>query len=402
MAISVDRSGPRISSEFRLLATLVVATALGPVAMQVFLPALPAIQNSYGASAAEAQLVFSVSAFAMAVATLLYGPLSDRYGRRPTMLTGLVVFIGGSILCVFAWSISVLVLGRVIQAAGGCVGIVLSRVIVRDLYDREHAATMLAWITVAMVAAPMMSPSLGGWLTDAFGWHFVFVASGLAGVLVLFAVAHDLPETAPHVGQRTGISQMFAGFRWLARSPAYVGYVGQSASSMAVFLGFLAGAPYLTVTVYGYPALHYGLFFLLVSGGFMLGNVLAARLTFRFGVERMVVVGSAGSLLGTTLALVLALCGLWSPWALFLPMSLTGLAQGLAMPNAQAAIVSVRPDLAGAASGLGGFVQMSIAAIAAQTIGSIQIGNPYPLTVGVTLIAAMGLAAAIFATRARP
>ena len=401
MAISVGKAGPQITSEARLLLVLAVATALGPVAMQIFLPALPAIQLHHGVSAAAAQLVFSASAFAMAVATLAYGPLSDRYGRRPAMLAGLVIFLVGSAVCVLATTITGLIVGRVVQAAGGCVGMVLGRAIVRDLYDREHAATMLAWITMAMVTAPMVSPAIGGLLTDHLGWPSVFVAGGLLGLVVLLAVWRELPETAPTVGVATRSSEMLRSFGALLRSRAFIGYAGQSAFSISVFFGFLAGAPYLMIRVYERPAFEYGLYFVLVSGAFMLGNFGAARLTRRIGLERMILLGSTGSLAGAAATLLLALAGVWTPLAMFLPMSFGAFSQGLAMPNTQAAVVSVRPDLAGAASGLAGFVQMGIAAVAAQTIGSFQTGTPYPMSVGLTLFAALALLSALFATRAR-
>ena len=180
---------------------LVLATALGPFAMQVFLPALPAIQADFGVRAATAQLAFSLSALAIAVATLFYGPLSDRFGRRPALIGGLLVYLAGSLLCAVAPTIALLIVGRIVQAAGGCAGIVLSRAIVRDLYSRDQSAAMLAYITMAMVAAPMMAPVLGGLLTDLAGWRSVFLAGVGVGVLILVAVRMALAETAPSLGE---------------------------------------------------------------------------------------------------------------------------------------------------------------------------------------------------------
>ena len=137
-----------------LVAVLVLATALGPFAMQVFLPALPSIQIEFATSAAKAQLAFSLSAFAIAIATLFYGPLSDRFGRRPALVGGLLVYLIGSLMCAAAPSIGILILGRIVQAAGGCAGLVLSRAIIRDLFSLDRSATVLAYVTMAMVAAP--------------------------------------------------------------------------------------------------------------------------------------------------------------------------------------------------------------------------------------------------------
>src|SRR5215207_11688322 len=151
-------ASPAGTVSIRLLLVLIVATALGPMAMQIFVPALPAIQEGFAVSPATAQLTLSLSAFAIALATLAYGPLSDRFGRRPALLGGLLIYLVGSALCGLATSIEGLILGRVVQAAGGCAGIVLTRAIVRDLYDLDRSATMLAYVTMAMVA-PMLAPA---------------------------------------------------------------------------------------------------------------------------------------------------------------------------------------------------------------------------------------------------
>ena len=181
---------------FRLVLVLVLATAIGPFALQVFLPALPAIQADFAVSAATAQLVFSLSAFSIAVSTLFYGPISDRVGRRPALIGGLVVYLAGSVLCAVAPTISVLIVGRIVQAAGGCAGIVLTRAIVRDLYSLDRSAAVLAYITMAMVAAPMVAPALGGLLTDTAGWRMVFVVGAALGVVIMAAVHRGLPETS--------------------------------------------------------------------------------------------------------------------------------------------------------------------------------------------------------------
>lgn len=394
-------AAPAAGPPFRFVAVLVLATALGPFAMQVFLPALPAIQETFGVGAAVAQLAFSLSAFAIAVATLFYGPISDRVGRRPALIGGLLVYLAGSVLCALAPTIGVLILGRVVQAAGGCAGIVLSRAIVSDLYAREQSATVLAYITMAMVVAPMLAPVLGGFLTDLVGWRAVFLVGAAAGVLILVAVRAELAETAPPAARGHG-RRARHGFAALLRSPVFLGYALQGAFSMSVFFAFLAAAPYLMVKVMGRPASEYGLMFVLISAAFMVGNFAAARLTPRVGGDRMIILGSLGSLAGALTTLVLVAVGYWTPWAVFLPTSFGAFAQGMAMPNTQAAFVSVDPQAAGAASGLGGFLQMGTAALVAQVVGSIQNGTPYPMAVGMAACAAAALTAALVAARRVP
>jgi DHA1 family bicyclomycin/chloramphenicol resistance-like MFS transporter len=171
---------------------------------------------------------------------------------------------------------------------------------------------------------------------------------------------------------------------------------------MSVFFAFLAGAPYLMMTVLGRPASEYGLMFVLVSAAFMAGNFCAARLTARVGTHRMILAGCLGSFAGAAVTLALVLAGFWTAWAIFLPTSFGAFCQGLAMPNTQASFVSVEPQAAGTASGLGGFLQMGTAALVAQVVGSIQDGTPYPMAVGMTLCAGAALAAALAAVRFRP
>ena len=208
--------------------------------MQVFLPALPSIQARFGVSAASAQLVFSLSAFSIAVSMLFYGPISDRFGRRPALIGGLIVYLAGSVMCAVAPSIAVLIVGRIVQAAGGCAGIVLSRAIVRDLYSLDRSASVLAYITMAMVAAPMMAPALGGLLTDLAGWRSVFVAGTAVGVLILVAVHGGLPETAGSIGRRP-VRHPLQGFGKLLRSATFLGYALQGAFSICSLLRLPGG-----------------------------------------------------------------------------------------------------------------------------------------------------------------
>ncbi len=384
---------------FRLVLVLVLATAIGPFALQVFLPALPAIQQGFQVNTATAQLVFSLSAFSIAFSMLLYGPISDRVGRRPALIGGLVVYLVGSVICAAAPTITILIIGRIVQAAGGCAGLVLTRTIVRDLYSLDRSTTLLAYITMAMVAAPMVAPALGGLLTDVAGWRSVFMAGAALGAVILLAVHGGLPETAPPVGGPA--RNPFRGFGPLLRSPVFMGYALQGAWSISVFYAFLAAAPFVMMTVMHRPAAEYGLMFVLVSGSFMVGNFLAARYSARIGADRMIILGSLGSLAGALVTLALMFAGSWTPWALFLPTSFGALAQGVALPNTQAAFVGADPQAAGTASGLGGFLQMGLAAVVAQIVGSIQDSTPYPMAIGMTLCAAAALISAPVAIRAR-
>lgn len=359
---------------------LVGLSALAPFSLQIFLPALPAIQTGFGVTAGIAQLVLSLSILASAFATLAYGPWSDRFGRRPVLLAGLAAFVAGSVLCAFAPTIGTLIAGRVIQSIGAAAGMVLARAIVRDLHDRERSASVIAYLTTAMVIAPMLAPTLGAVLVDVAHWRAIFALVAVLGLVLGWQTRRRLIETrAGEVPGGIGWRALFAGARRLLATPAFLAYALQSTFAIAVFFAFISGAPYFMIDVLDRPATEYGLYFILVSAGFMAGNLVAARITAGVGLDRMIVIGSALALAATLLALALLGAGHWVPLALFGPMLAGAFANGLTVPNAQAGAVSVDPALAGTASGVAGFLQMFAAALVSQAVGGLQNGTPYPM-----------------------
>jgi DHA1 family bicyclomycin/chloramphenicol resistance-like MFS transporter len=366
---------------------LVAMTALAPLSMQIFVPALPAIQRGFGVATGVAQLALSLSILASAVATLSYGPLSDRFGRRPVVLGGLVLFVAGSVMCAWAPTIGFLIVGRILQLGGGAAGMVMARAIVRDLYERDQAAAMIAYLTMAMVVAPMLAPTVGAMLMELSDWRAIFVALTLVGLVLAWSAWQRLVETRAGSGSGT----LLAGAGKLVGSAAFIGYVLQSSFMMATFFAFVAGAPYFMIDVLGRSAAEYGLYFILVSIGYMAGNFTAARITKRVGLDRMIVLGGSLVLAGTVLILGLFSLLPWAPALLFVPMMLVSFSSGLATPNAIAGAISVDPTLAGTASGVTGFSQMLCAAVVSQAVGMLQDGTPYPMLGFMVGCAAMAL-----------
>jgi DHA1 family bicyclomycin/chloramphenicol resistance-like MFS transporter len=385
-----------------LLFLLVAMTALGPMSMQIFLPALPAIRKGFAISPGTAQLTVSVSIIAVAIMTLSFGPLSDRFGRRPVTIAGLVLFLAGSALCVAAPGPAVLIAGRAIQGAGGASGMVIARAVVRDLYQRDRAAAMLAYLGLAVAVAPMVAPALGGVITDTAGWRFNFVAAGGLGLIVLAFVAARMHETHTARTAMPGFAGFFGGYGRLLADPGFRRYTVNASFGLAVFFAFMSGAPYVMADVFKRPATEYGLYFIMLSGGLVVGSFAAGRLSARLGIDRMILLGSAATLVAAVAMVALLSAGYWHPLALFGPGMVGACATGMSMPNAQAGAVSVDPARAGAASGLIGFVQMLVCAVAAQAAGMLAGETPYPLVALMSGCAAVALLAAIALPGRRP
>jgi DHA1 family bicyclomycin/chloramphenicol resistance-like MFS transporter len=382
-----------------LIIILAAITALGPMSMQIFLPALPAIQDAFTVTPGRAQLVLSSSLISIAIASLAYGPASDRFGRRPVMVVGLSIFLVGSVICALAPSIWILILGRVVQAVGGAAGMVISRAIIRDLYDRETAARMLAYMVTALVLAPMVAPLIGGVLNDLKDWRAIFWFTGIMGLAAL-ALAHPrVPETLAAPVRDQSLGGMLLSFISLLRIPAFLGYAGQLSFGLGMFMAFIGGAPFVVVRVLNRPPTELGVLLLIISAGFMIGTFITARIAGRVGVDRMILFGSVLSVVCGLVMLALVLAGEWTVWAIFLPGAGMAFANGLIMPNAQAAAVSVNPRIAGSASGLMSFMQMSTGAVFAQTVGIVQDGTPIPMVIVVTAAAVFGLLSIIFLPR---
>lgn len=378
-------------------------SALGPLALNIFLPSMPGLAQQFEVEYGTVQLTLTLYLIGLSLAQLVYGPLSDRHGRRPVLLWGLALFLLGSLICTLAPSIEVLMLGRMLQAIGGCAGLVLGRAIVRDLYDRDRSAAMIGYVTMAMTLAPMLAPALGGYLDIWLGWRSSFAFCSLAGAAVMLWVVLVLPETLAPGGGGEGFSGLLRGYRDLLRSPTFCGYAFQTAFTSGMFFAFIAGAPFVVVTVLGLPPSSYGLWFVVVSAGYLAGNFLTGRFSVRFGVDRMIAAGATIALLGIAAQAVIGWFGLLSLPAIFLPMAIVALSNGLTLPNGTAGAVSVNPRAAGAAAGLSGALQMLTGAAAAVLVGYGQDLDPsqYPMIWTMMGSGVLAVASFLVATRFR-
>src|SRR5712691_8220728 len=353
------------------LVLLALVTAIAPAALHMLVPALPLLAVVFAAPPGAVQLVLTLFLAGIATGQLVYGPVSDRFGRRPGLSTGRALFLVGTVLCGVAWSLPVLILGRTFEALGGCAGMVLGRAIVRDVYDRERSASTLATIMMVMSLAPSLSPAIGAYLAEWGGWRADFVLLGMVGAAILILTAAKLEET--HAPDPLDLVCMIGTFVVLLRSPTFLSFAFATAFTSASWFTFLAAAPYLLAELLHEPPSTYGLMILLPMVGYILGNAAVARLTVPFGLIRLYIFGLALSLASGVMLAVWCLVDL-TPWALFVPMAISSVGNGISQPPGIAAGLSVFPRIAGAASGLMGFLQMMIAAAGTFLIGQLPQG----------------------------
>jgi DHA1 family bicyclomycin/chloramphenicol resistance-like MFS transporter len=376
---------------------LSLLTSLGPLSTDLYLPSLPAIATALDGSLAQAQLTLSVFLAGFAAGQIVYGSLSDAYGRRPVLTVGLALFCIGTLGCSLAPNIETLIACRFLQAVGGSGPVVLARAMVRDLYEGPRAAQQLARMASIMALVPAVAPVAGGLLQTAFGWRSTFLAALVFGLVLLAAVLASLPET---IRQRTGevVSpvSVVRGFGHLLRHPAYRAYVGMVTLSYAGLFAWISGSSFILQGLYGLSEMAFAVSFVIVVFGFMAGGLTVNRLARRIGPERSVGIGVGFLAGGGALMLVLQLAGLASPFALILPMACFTCGVGITMPSSMALAMQPFPDRAGAASSFLGLCQMSGAALLGALLGRLLGQSAMPM---VLAIAAMGgLAALLYAT----
>lgn len=372
------------------IATLVLAAGLAAMSMNIFLPSLATMADYFGTSYAVMQFAVSGYLAGTAVIQIAIGPLSDLFGRRPVMLAGIVLLLAGTLICALAPNITIFMIGRLMQT-GVVAGIVLSRAIVRDMVPMEEAASMIGYVTMGMSLVPMIAPTLGGVLDDLFGWQASFVAMLLAGVAVLLLVWRDLGET--NTAKSASLGAQFRSWPQLLRSRRFWGYTLTGTFSSGVFFSFLGGAPFVGSVILELTPSALGLYFFTMAAGYMLGNYLSGRYARRFGIVPMMLSGNIVNVVGIGAAVVFAIIGISHPFAFFGPLSLIGIGNGLTLPSANAGMVSVRPHLAGSASGLGGAITLGGGAALSVLASSVLTPNtgtmPLLVVMGATVVLAL-------------
>jgi DHA1 family bicyclomycin/chloramphenicol resistance-like MFS transporter len=374
-----------------VIVLLTILVALGPISTDLYLPSLPSLMSYFSASEADVQLTLSIFLAGLAASQLIYGPLSDRFGRKPVLLAGLVVYLAASIACMLAPSIEFLIAARFLQALGACVGPVLCRAVVRDVYGREGAARVLSYLAAAMAIAPLLGPILGGYLQAWFGWRANFAALVIYGAGGLVGAAAMLPET--HHDRNplaTRPSNILETYMMLARQRRYVGYVLSSAFGYSGIFCFISGSSFVLMGMMKLEPNAYGYSFAAVVAGYIAGATLAGKLARKVTLHHMIAAGGAIALVGGIVLVALALAGIDTVMAIVAPTAIYLFGVGMVMANSMAGAIGPYPRAAGAASALLGFVQMSTAALVGAAIGHAADGTQMPMVIALALSAVAG------------
>jgi len=390
-------------TSFACTLSIALLVALGPLATDMYLPALPGLTDAFATSAGRVQLTLSLFLAGFALAQIIYGPLSDRFGRKPVLLCGLSLFVLASIACALAESIEMLILARFVQALGGSAGPVLGRAMVRDIHGPLESARVLSHIGSAMALAPAFAPILGGYMSVYLDWPSIFWFLGLVGLLGAALLVFAIKETAPpeHRHPRP-IVTILGDYGRLLRDGGYLGYTLTCTLAYAGLFAFLSGSSFVIIEYFGVSEQHFGLLFMLVVAGYISGTLAGARLSRRYDFRRLVALGSALLLVAGGTMLAFALDRPERVMSIVLPMMVFMHGVGLVMPQSMAGALADYPHIAGSASGLLGFIQMTVAGIVGVAVGHGYDGTPVAMALAVAATGLLSLLVYLLLLHRRP
>lgn len=380
-----------------MLLLLVVMTGIAPISLYMLVPALPELARTFGADISIAQMTVSLYMVGLAFSQLIMGPLSDRFGRKPVLLAGLSLMVIAGIGSSFATTLPQLIAARFFQALGGATGMVISRAIIRDLYPRERVGPMISLVIAVMMIAQMLSPLAGGLIETGFGWRAIFYTVTAASLIVTLAIAFLLPETRKRATTDAGSGGFIADSKVLFGSRAFIGYLFCYVMASWIIFTFAGGGPYVVVNQMGRSSAEYGAWFATSGLAYLAGNLACVRFAPRRAIEQLIWFGLALQLSGALLNVVWGLTGLnQDPAWLFLTHMIVMFGNAFVMSNGAAGALSIRPQAAGAASGMMGFMQMGFGSLCSQ--GGAWLGGHFATPVALNLslvVLSCGCAAAM-------
>lgn len=355
------------------IALLTFMVALNQMSMGLYLPSMPTMAEALHTTVGQVQLTLTVFVAGFAVSQLVWGPVTDRFGRRPALLVGLAVFTAAGAACAVAETVEQLIVFRFFQALGACAGQVVSRSIVRDTTEGAESAKVMSYIALAMSLSPAVTPSIGGQLHFFFGWRSNFVLLAVVGLVLAAICVTRLPETTRgRVPDALHLVPMLRNYGRLLRDRAYVGYTLVIGGMFGCLMAYQTGSPFVLMTELGWSPQAYGLLILFNVAGFLAGSLTGARLSPRLGIRRMVRISSVVVLASGALLLTMPLAGHLSTVGVIAPMTLFLFGMGIGVPSAMAGTLQGFPYIAGSASALMGFFQMGTAVLASLAVSRIE------------------------------
>lgn len=372
-------------------ALLTALVALGQISTSIYTPSMPSLIDALGATQKQVGASMSSFLFGFAFGQLVFGPLADRWGRRPMLLIGLAAYLVTSIACALAPSIEALIAGRFVQGLAACSGPVLARAVVRDVYGPLRSAKAMAYIGAALAISPAVAPIIGGLLQEAFGWRAAFWFLAVVGAVLIAAAAALLAETRPPRGPPgRGIAALLAGYRTLLASRHYVGCTLAVAFVFSGLMAFAVAAPFVFIDRLGLSPAAFGALAVFTVSGYLAGSVGAGRLAGRLGVDRLMIAGLVLCVFGAAAMAAIGVAGVITVAAIVAPMAVFAAGLGIVLPAGIAAAMAPHPTIAGTASALLGFIQMVVAGAATVVVGALPHASQVPMA----LVIACGAAAA--------
>ena len=372
------------------IVTLVSLAGMSALAMNIFLPSLPGITEYFGTTYTVMNLSISMYLAVTALLQIFIGPISDKVGRRPVVLTSFFIFFVATIGCLLSKSIELFLFFRMLQAVI-VTGMVLSRAIVRDTVGSEKAASMIGYVTMGMAIVPMFAPAIGGLLNDLFGWKANFSMLLLICLIITIFAYFDLGETNKNTSR--SISQQIREYPELFGSKRFWAYCFTTVFASGSFFAYIGGAPFVSTNSFNLSSSEFGIYFGLTTLGYVSGSFISGKYSEKFGIQFMLLYGSWITVIGLLAALVIFLAGYEHPIIFFGCMIWAGIGNGMVLPNANAGLLSVRPSLAGSASGIGGAIMLGFGALFAYLAGfiSTEDSGAYPLIFLMVFTSIMGV-----------
>ena len=393
-------NAPRGAAYYRLALILGALTAMGPLAIDTYLPALPRIARDLHTSDALVQVSLSVYFVGIALGQAFYGPLSDRLGRKPALYLGLVMFILASVGCALATSVQMLIVFRFLQALGGCAPLVVPRAIVRDHFDQRGSVRMLSILMLVMGLAPILSPLVGGQLLGIFGWRSIFWVHAVYGSVWLMAVAVGLPESLDVARrQRQRIGAVLGIYGRLLRDRTFMAHVLVGALIFAGLLAYISGSPFVFIELFHVPPSKFGIYFGINAIGIMTASQINRWLAQRFDASQILRRALPVSLVASVALVVNAATGFGGFAGILVPLFVYIAMHGFVMPNTTALAMAPHGAVAGSASALLGSIQFILGALAGTLVGALSNGTPVPLGVVIAGCGASAFAIQMFGLR---